>query len=790
MRRVLAALLPALALAAPAAAQEPVYRVFAFGDSYGSGEGAPGLTGLYGLDGTNPTRREVWSGTAADRAFTGDVEDGLTGARRCHRSPRATAAVAARRLQAEFPDIDVEFRSFACSGARIDVGVLGRYKGIDNGNGREPGGDDGLVPSQLAQANEALEALPEAERRLDALLMNIGGNNLGFASVIQKCFELPFGVDPCSPANVSDGGGNDDAKDLFETGRDSGDPASIGLDGLPGLYRRLDAAIDGRVLAGLPPLALGARPRDVLLSGPPAVLAGGYDGCAGLTGRYDYDNRLRADERRWLTSDVFPRFVQAIAAGASASGWGFVDMTAAFQNGICAPFGRRINRNRDGLETQGAFVDTSFIGRPIQVSAGWVHPNAAGFSDMAARMAAALRPRLMARFTPAAARFAGPVEQTALGSSIRLRVLHPAADFPRRPAAAPFGRPPRAGAAGTSTLDVPVAADGSQQQLDLVVHSCGPLGDAPDGSARGCSVLPRVVRVLGGTPGTPAIGSVAYAADGTARLSFAPSSGAPVLRRFEVEVVRVGTSDAGLAPSVCGLVGDGAVAGEPRVAGEDRSCPEEIEPPDLPPVRLSLGPDLREAVVPAPGPGGTLRLRECTDRGCGAAVDVTQPRGVLLVPEPFDPTAQQLLLSPIGQAVAQLAPRVRAGRRTALLVGWRAWRGWRDLRSIDVELLDDRGTLATLRLDPRDGRLRLAGRGGRPRAGRTRGRRAVRSGAVTLDARRARLYRVPATAGFELPLTFARRGTVRGPIEVRLGATARDGRRQATAAAASAVLRR
>ena len=127
------ALALALAWAAPADAAKK-FQVVVFGDSYGSGEGAPAVNGDYGADGGSlrgqnvvlfgdtfgsrpfPNPAADWNGSSADEAFTGDTAGE---ARRCHRSPRATSAHAVRLLAAEFPGVGFTFRSFACSGARI-----------------------------------------------------------------------------------------------------------------------------------------------------------------------------------------------------------------------------------------------------------------------------------------------------------------------------------------------------------------------------------------------------------------------------------------------------------------------------------------------------------------------------------------------------------------------------------------------------------------------------------------------------------------------------------------------
>ena len=132
-----------LLVAPVASASAKNFQVVVFGDSYGSGEGAPATNGDYGADGGAlrnqgvlgiinegsrplPNPAADWNGNAADSEFTGD---GPTAARRCHRSPRATAPRAVRLLAAEFPDVDFTFRSFACSGARIDEGPIGSYEG-------------------------------------------------------------------------------------------------------------------------------------------------------------------------------------------------------------------------------------------------------------------------------------------------------------------------------------------------------------------------------------------------------------------------------------------------------------------------------------------------------------------------------------------------------------------------------------------------------------------------------------------------------------------------------------
>src|SRR4051812_41166710 len=103
MRTALACLAVALAAPAAAGAAPPVFRTVTFGDSYASGEGAPGIAGSYPTDGdpgaANPAAD--WNGGSTDTAFTGDTAGA---ARRCHRSPRATSPQAVKKLAADFPE--------------------------------------------------------------------------------------------------------------------------------------------------------------------------------------------------------------------------------------------------------------------------------------------------------------------------------------------------------------------------------------------------------------------------------------------------------------------------------------------------------------------------------------------------------------------------------------------------------------------------------------------------------------------------------------------------------------
>jgi hypothetical protein len=388
------------------------------------GPGKPGFDGrrersvsarAYNADGTNPNPRAVWSGTDADRQFTGDGETGTLGARRCHRSPRATAPLAVKALIDQFPAIHFTFRSVACSGARIDKGVTGPY------DGAEPIDHDHQVPTQIDQANDYLDSLPQGTRHIDALVMNIGGNNLGFATIIQNCTEIPVGSDPCSPPDKHD------TEAILLTGDGTDDASKNGLDDLPGLFNGLASRID-RTASGL---KLATVPHHVFLTGAPDPLAGDFGGCSSLTGQYDYENRLRADERTWIDTVVFPMLNQAFE-NAAQNRWTFVSLESAVTNGMCASSGRMINRNRDATPRQGATVSSSL---GLGVSHGWVHPNSSGYAAMGPVLVGAMDDKVIADFTPTSAPVsAAPAPVVDLLPRVELTMGDANTDYDTRPA--------------------------------------------------------------------------------------------------------------------------------------------------------------------------------------------------------------------------------------------------------------------------------------------------------------------------------------------------------------------
>ena len=133
--------------------------IVSIGDSYASGEGNPDV--LFG-----PT------------APAGEWQD-----RRCHRSRLSGPAQAALELERRDPRSTVTFLSYACSGATIREGLI-----------REYWGQVPLWPPMVPQIKAAARLLcgddvcdrPD-DPTIDALLISIGGNDVGFAVAIIAC---------------------------------------------------------------------------------------------------------------------------------------------------------------------------------------------------------------------------------------------------------------------------------------------------------------------------------------------------------------------------------------------------------------------------------------------------------------------------------------------------------------------------------------------------------------------------------------------------------------------------
>ena len=135
----------------------PVDRlIVSLGDSVGSGEGNPDTIN-HTAEGF-PFYEAVW----ADE--------------KCHRTSLAGTAQAALRMERRDPHSTITFLHLACSGATIEEGLLGEYEGI------EPDEATGKEPPQIARAIELA-----AGRKIDAMYISIGANNVKFSKIVVAC---------------------------------------------------------------------------------------------------------------------------------------------------------------------------------------------------------------------------------------------------------------------------------------------------------------------------------------------------------------------------------------------------------------------------------------------------------------------------------------------------------------------------------------------------------------------------------------------------------------------------
>ena len=124
--------------------------IVALGDSYASGEGNP---------------RNVRSWLREGGSFSAYWDDDP-----CRRSVHAAPAQAALALERASRESSVTLVHVACSGATVDAGILG------------PQTAAGQTSSQVEQASALM-----AGREADLVLLSIGGNDVGFTSVLQAC---------------------------------------------------------------------------------------------------------------------------------------------------------------------------------------------------------------------------------------------------------------------------------------------------------------------------------------------------------------------------------------------------------------------------------------------------------------------------------------------------------------------------------------------------------------------------------------------------------------------------
>ena len=124
--------------------------IVAMGDSYASGEG-------------NPRNVDAWLSEGAPfRPYWDDSS--------CNRSVLGAPSQAALALEQESAKTSVSLVNVTCTGATVDNGILGAQR------------SQGQDSSQIEQAAALLKG-----QEADIVLLSIGGNDVGFTSILQTC---------------------------------------------------------------------------------------------------------------------------------------------------------------------------------------------------------------------------------------------------------------------------------------------------------------------------------------------------------------------------------------------------------------------------------------------------------------------------------------------------------------------------------------------------------------------------------------------------------------------------
>lgn len=341
--------------------------IASLGDSMGSGEGNPYKPPVFNeeLDAAlrqcvlNPPKRMM---KCAERAIAEHpvIEPAAWEDPLCHRSAIAGSAQAARRIETSDPTTAVTFVHLACSGAKI-VDPHDKWMGglLDGYVGQDPAYQtENLLDPQVA----ALKNLV-GTREVDALMVSIGINDVGFADLVQNCILRPHcyvqepqvvrGLQLLEPAGEA-------RYDQLAASPVPGGPVT--LKSFPELTTN-----PSRVLINEYPDPTHKENGGIC----PSMVAGSIDG----------------KETKWAAT-VSPRLSERVAAAADKHGWTYVDgvRERILSHGECT--------------TDHWFVQLheSFFNQGNQ--SGAMHPNADGHTQIKEAFLEKLEPMLASPRAP------------------------------------------------------------------------------------------------------------------------------------------------------------------------------------------------------------------------------------------------------------------------------------------------------------------------------------------------------------------------------------------------------
>jgi hypothetical protein len=823
---VLGASAPASADVAAPPGREP-YVVMTAGDSYAAGEGAPEVNGTYDSGGDPPLigfTREDWDSHFGDTTTQGIETE------RCHRSPLSPSGVATTYLAGDFPDVQVDFESVACSGASIikggvlnrdnpatgnkappnSGGLLRQYIGADPFDGSHPG----PFPPQLDQIDAHLNANGTGFKTLDALILGAGGNDAGFASFVAACGDvitLSSPHDDCTSDNA--------LKDFRD--------ARLAL--LPGHYDRLDAALHGQPLdASDAALSASHVPEAVLLTAIPAVARKTSTSFCSSEPSGDQTGGVTSSEASMLENTVRIPLDDNMQDAAQAHGWTFVNSHVNDFSGhaICQT-DRWINQNNEALRRQGDLPDTDpCCGLDAvlpDISGGWVHPNARGYQQIGGALYRQLAQQLVLHVTPrltpsmSVANTSAGVAVFVTSEEHSLRTTGYYHAFKLLQVAQDGSLSPVGGADGFQTVGYGqqgVATYDRTGRYLVLVRACGPVardasvGCGPAAQVRISTLVPSTpIEVKANSQTTPNVKSTLVDLTVQASWKYADAGAAHDTTSSRVTVARDGG----------GFLQTVTVAG--RTTATERTF--QNVPPGVYRVTVQscndqVGCSAASALASAAKPFGIPGLTRFAlspvaiagytcDRGLiswgapprilggrvgtGGAITLVDPNATIVPACLDDP--------PVGRL--SVAPRrlvARPGRPATLTVGWEHPRRWGELHTVSLRLRNGKRVVSTLTFDLNAGTVEL-GRGGAAHGQRARLASGPRR--VTLDSGPVRVlldagtFRRPArlVRAIRLKLRLVVGRSLAGRrLSVEMAATGDDRAEQAFVAGGAIAVRR
>ena len=280
--------------------------IVSIGDSYSSGEGNPerrrGQTArspVFDPGGTGV----VWADDGTANGSSSVAADHY----RSHRTTVGWPAQVALALERADRHTSVTFISVAASGAGVDVGLLHPYAGVDN----EPLSKSlAPMPPQITQVRGLVGA-----RRIDALLISIGANDVGLSRVASGLV-----------AAVTSG----QAADVFSNYMNGSWPAKAGpaIPGPRGLYRLFPVLADS--IQRLDPF----NTYIIDYADPSGRLDNGrLIWCDEILDDFRSHFSIDVDEQQTAMGSVIEPLSRGIAGVATKYGWQFVPVMGEFGNG-------------------------------------------------------------------------------------------------------------------------------------------------------------------------------------------------------------------------------------------------------------------------------------------------------------------------------------------------------------------------------------------------------------------------------------------------------------------------